>query len=176
MKTLQLRLTQRPFHLLAATLALALAAGVTQTANAQPHPGPGGPDMHMGMGMGQPHQMERMLDAVNATADQRAQVKSLVQAAQADLHALHQNGRQLHEQSQALFTQPTVDANAAEALRQQMLAQHDQASKRTLQLMLDVSRVLTPDQRKTLAERMAQRRSMMDRHRAERDALDKPPR
>ena len=36
-----------------------------------------------------------------------------------------------------------------------MLAQHDQASKRTLQAMLDVSRVLTPEQRKALAERMA---------------------
>jgi Spy/CpxP family protein refolding chaperone len=76
----------------------------------------------------------------------------------------------------ALFTQPTVDARAVETLRQQMLAQHDQASKRMLQTMLDVSRVLTPEQRKTLADRMAQRRSMMDRHRTERDTLDKPAR
>jgi Spy/CpxP family protein refolding chaperone len=36
--------------------------------------------------------------------------------------------------------------------------------------------VLTAEQRKTLAERMAQRRSMMERHRSERDALDKPSR
>ena len=72
----------------------------------------------------------------------------------------------------ALFTQPTVDARAAEALRQQMLAQHDQASQRMLQTMLDVSRVLTPEQRKTLSDRMQQRRSMMERHRHERQSLD----
>jgi Spy/CpxP family protein refolding chaperone len=37
-----------------------------------------------------------------------------------------------------------------------------------LQAMLDVSRVLTPEQRKQLAERMQQRRTMMERHRGER--------
>ena len=70
----------------------------------------------------------------------------------------------------ALFAQPTVDARAAETLRQQMLAQHDQVSKRALQAMLDVSRVLTAEQRKALADRMAQRKAMMERHRAEREA------
>jgi Spy/CpxP family protein refolding chaperone len=39
-----------------------------------------------------------------------------------------------------------------------------------LQMMLDISAVLTPEQRKALAERMAQRRSMMERHRAGRAA------
>jgi periplasmic protein CpxP/Spy len=42
-----------------------------------------------------------------------------------------------------------------------MLAQHDQASKRVLQAMLDVSKVLTPEQRATLGERMKQRQAMM---------------
>jgi Spy/CpxP family protein refolding chaperone len=41
-----------------------------------------------------------------------------------------------------------------------------------MQAMLDVSRVLTPEQRKQLAERMQQRRSMMERHMNERRALD----
>jgi periplasmic protein CpxP/Spy len=82
-------------------------------------------------------------------------------------------GRKLHEQGQALWAQPTVDARAAETLRQQMLAQHDQASKRGMQLMLDVSRVLTPEQRKQIAERLQQRRSMMERHRGERESLER---
>ena len=56
---------------------------------------------------------------------------------------------------------PNVDAGAAEALRQQMLAQHDQASKRVLQAMLDVSKVLTPEQRAQLGERMKRRAAMM---------------
>jgi len=42
-----------------------------------------------------------------------------------------------------------------------MLAQHDQASKRVLQAMLDASKVLTPEQRAKLGERMKQRRAAM---------------
>jgi Spy/CpxP family protein refolding chaperone len=170
-------LTQRPLRLLLATVVLSLAAGVAQTAIAQGHSGPGARGMGSGgpgMGFGAPHQIERMLDAVNATAEQRAQIKQITQAAKADMQAQHEAGRKLQEQSQALFAQPTVDARAAEALRQQMLAQHDQASKHRLQVMLDVSRVLTPEQRKTLADRMAQRRALMERQRAEREAIDKP--
>jgi Spy/CpxP family protein refolding chaperone len=72
----------------------------------------------------------------------------------------------------AVFTAPTVDANAAEQLRQQMLAQHDQASKRMLQAMLDISRVLTPEQRQQLAQKMKQRHEMMERHMRERQQLE----
>ena len=55
-----------------------------------------------------------------------------------------------------IFTTPNVDANAAESVRQQMLVQHDQASKRTLQAMLEISRVLTPEQRGKIGERIKQ--------------------
>ena len=123
-----------------------------------------------------PHQMERVLDSVNASAEQRAQIKQIVESARSDLRGQREAGRKLREQSMALFAQPTVDARAAEALRQQMVAQHDQSSKRTLQAMLDVSRVLSAEQRKSLADRMAQRKSMMERHRAEREALTPAPR
>ena len=89
--------------------------------------------------------------------------------------AQHEAGRALREQSMKLFTQPTVDANAAEALRQQMLQQHDQASRRMMQAMIEASRVLTPEQRKQMADRMAQRRGMMERHMQERATLDGKP-
>ena len=172
-----------PLRLLVATCMLALAAGVAQTASAAPGTGPdvqpGAPShaMMAAGGMGGMHGMadgrhiERMLDAVSATPEQRAQIKSIGDAARADLKAQHQAGRALHEQNLALFAQPNIDARAIEAVRQQMLAQHDQASKRMTQAMIDVSRVLTPEQRKLLADRMAQRRGMMERHRAERATL-----
>ena len=170
MNSLKISPNRHPLRLLAATVAIALAAGLAQTANAQPHGGSG-----MGM-MGAPHQMGRMLEAVGATDEQRAQIRQIMQAAMSDLRGQREAGRKLHQDMQALFTQPTVDARAVEALRQQMLAQHDQASKRMMQAMLDTSRVLTVEQRKALADRMAQQRSMMERHRAERDTLDKPAR
>lgn len=132
--------------------------------------------MGMAMADGHPRQMERLLDVVKATPEQRAQVKQILQAARAESQTQRQAGRSLHEQSQALFAQPTVDARAVESLRQQMLVQHDQASKRMMQVMLDMSRVLTPEQRKTLADRMAQRRSMMERHRSEREGVERAPR
>ncbi len=173
--TLSFSRTPRALRLLAATAVLALAGGLSQTVWAAPHDGHGGRGGHA-MGMFDGQHAEHMLDAVNATPEQRAQVKQILQAAKADMSAQRGVGRQLREQSQALFAQPTVDARAAETLRQQMMAQHDQASKRTLQLMLDVSRVLTPEQRKTLSDRLTQRRAMMERHRAERDGVDRAPR
>jgi Spy/CpxP family protein refolding chaperone len=124
--------------------------------------------MHGGGMMGSPKMAERMLDGIGASAEQRTQIRQLVEAAQKDMSAQRESGRTLREQAARLFAEPTVDARAAETLRQQMLAQHDTASKRMTQLMLDVSRVLTPEQRKQMAERMAQRRTMMERHRHER--------
>ena len=175
MQAMNLNFALRPVRIAAATFVLALAAGITQTAIAQPHGGYGAHGGHRGGGMGgmglmHPQMMERVLDSVNATPEQRAQIKQIVTAAYGDLKAQREAGRSLRQQSLALFAQPTVDARAAETLRQQMLAQHDEASRRALQAMLDVSRVLTPEQRKTLADRMAQRKAMMERHRAEREA------
>ena len=173
----------RAWRLCTATAVLALAAGLTQTAWAAPQQGHAGMHGHgeyagmgKGMGLAEGRMIERLLDAVNATPDQRAQIKRIVDTARAEGVAQRDAGRQLHEQGLALMTQPQIDARAAEALRQQMLVQHDQASKRRLQVMLDVSRVLTPEQRKTLAERMAQHRAMMERHRGERSTLERAPR
>jgi len=166
--------TRQSLRLLLATATLAFAGGLVQTAHAMPfggggHGGHGGPGMGM---LGGGPQVERMLDGVNASAEQKAQIKQIMSAAMTDLRAQREAGRALRDQAAQLFTQPTVDARAAEALRQQMLAQHEQASKRMLQAMLDVSRVLTPEQRKQIADRMAQRRGMMERHRHERESLD----
>jgi Spy/CpxP family protein refolding chaperone len=177
-----------------ATAALALAAAWAQTAHAAPSDGmPGmrgghGPEMMQdrphgmhdgagggGMGMAMsPRFLERMFDTVNATPDQRTQITRIMEAARTDMKAQGEARRALHQQGQAIFTQPTVDARAAEALRQQMLALHDQASKRMLQARLDISRVLTPEQRKLLADRMEKHRAMMERHRSERESLMKP--
>lgn len=167
------RLSRGPMRLLVATGTLALAAAAMQPAQAMPgmHDGPGMHGDRMGMMKGGA-MGERMLDAVNATPEQRAQIRQIMDAARKDLRAQHEGGRALHEQAAQIFAQPNVDARAAETLRQQMVARHDAASKRMMQAMLDASRVLTPEQRKTLAERMAQRRSMMERHRSERESLE----
>ena len=163
------------------TMTVAVVAGLAQPAFAQPmgphggmhgmggmggmH-GMGGPGMEMGIG-------GRMLDLVNATPDQRTQIKAIMDAARSDIKAQHASGRALHQQMQTLLAQPTIDAVAAEGLRQQMLAMHGTASKRMLQAALDAANLLTPTQRKTLADAMTRRQAMMQRHAAERAAMDK---
>jgi len=107
------------------------------------------------------HHVDHMLDGLNPTDAQRSQIKQIAQAAAVDLKAQREAGKALHDRGLQIFAAPTVDANAAEALRQQMQQQHDQASRRVLQAMLDVSRVLTPEQRAKLAERARQREAAM---------------
>ena len=125
------------------------------------------------MGMFDGRHAERLLDSVNATPEQRTQIKQILAAAKTDMATQRDAGRKLHQQSQALFAQPTVDARAVETMRQQMLAQHDQISRRALQAMLDASKVLTPEQRAKLGERMKQRGDSM-RERMQRGEGERP--
>lgn len=155
-------------------VALLGSVAVSAMAQGERH-GPGHHGAAAGMGMGMPMQgrmLERMLDRVNATAEQRAQVKQIAERAATDMKAQRDGGRGLRAQAAALFAQPVVDANAVEALRLQMMQQHDQRSRRMMQAMLEVSRVLTPDQRKQLAETMARRGDMVRRHMQERQSLE----
>jgi Spy/CpxP family protein refolding chaperone len=121
----------------------------------------GGPMMG-GMMLGG-HRLERLLDDVKATDAQRAQIHGINDAARADLQKLHEEGQALHAQSLAVLTQPKVDAVAAEAQRQKMLAHHDVVSKRLMTAMLDTAKVLTPEQRAKAGERMKEMQSRHER-------------
>lgn len=120
---------------------------------------------HGGMGMmPSGRHLDRLLTEVKASDAQRQQIKQITDKARADVQALHEQGKGLHERTTALWTAPKLDAAEAEQLRQQMLAQHDQVSKRMTQVMLDVGNVLTPEQRAKAAELIqAQRAHMGDR-------------
>ena len=156
------------------------AAAVAVSAEAQERlPGMGGGAGHGMMLGGPPEQLGRridhMLDGLSATDAQRAQIKQIATAAAADLRAQREASKGLRERGMQIFAAPNVDAGAAESVRAQMQAQHEQASRRTLQAMLEVSKVLTPEQRAKLGERLKQRGAMkqermerMERTRGER--------
>ena len=57
-------------------------------------------------------------------------------------------------QAVALLSQESIDRAALETLRAGQLQLAEQASKRFTQALADVADVLTPDQRKQLAERI----------------------
>ena len=166
------------------SLLVAASSAVALSAWAQPAQGPrhhgDGPGMMWGP-MGGGRGMDRMLTDIGASDAQRSQIKQIWQAAESDLRAQREQNRGMHERAMEVFTAPNVDANAAEAVRQQMLQQHDQASKRMMQAMLDVSRVLTPEQRTKIAERIKQhqatmqdRMQRMHREHGQRGAASKP--
>jgi hypothetical protein len=83
-------LASRPLRLLVATAVLALAGGLVQTAMAAPHGPHGGHGEHGAMsalgGMGamataHPRQMERMFESIGASAEQRVQIKQIMENA-----------------------------------------------------------------------------------------------
>lgn len=142
-------------HLIpAAAMALALVSGAAQ---AQRHSGMGGPSMGAMMG----GHVEHMLDLVDATDAQRAQIKAIMDTARSELKTQHETLRSLHEQGLTLFAATNVDAAAIEAQRQKGSAVHEQISRRMSQAMIDVARVLTPEQRAKLAAKLKQRQARM---------------
>ena len=157
----------------------------------QVHAQPGPPDTARGGGHGAMfgasadrvgRMVDRMLDGINATDAQRTQIKQIVGAAAADLKAQREAGRGLAQRRMQIFAAPNVDPAAAEQMRQQMLVQHDQASRRITQAMLDASRVLSPEQRAKIAERMQDRQARMQDRRNRMGGMggmgrgDRPPR
>lgn len=161
-------------RLMVVTLVVAAAGVCASIAQAQPAAGPRGGEArhHMHDGQMGGRMLERALDGVDASAEQRTRIREIMKSAADDGRQQREAARGLREQMMTLFAQPTVDARAVEALRQQMVQQHDQSSRRWTQALLDASAVLTPEQRQQLAERMKQRRELMQRHMRERRALE----
>ncbi len=177
---LQRRFGGRTLAALIATTAVAFGVTLSQPALADGprHGAPGAPGaMAAGPGLmgpgafgllGHPRMADRVLDRIQATPAQRSQVQQLLKGAADEARADREAGRELAQQAATLFAQPTVDANAAEALRQQMLVRADATSRRATQLMLELSRVLTPEQRAQLVEQGKQRREKLEQHHKQR--------
>ena len=170
-------------HMLAMSVVAIAAAGAAIGAQAQGMDDVGGMGLHGpgprdGMSMfGEAsgrmgHGIDRMLDGLGVTDSQRAQINQIATSAEADIRAQREAGRALYEKGLQLFAAPSVDASAAESLRQQMMAQRDQSSKRKLQAMLDVSKVLTPEQRIKMAQRVKERQEIM-RERMQREQRER---
>jgi periplasmic protein CpxP/Spy len=119
--------------------------------------------------------IDHMLDGLNANDAQRSQIKQIAASAGADLKTQAQAGRALRLRAMQAFTAPTVDAAAVEQVRAQMVQQHDQMSRRMTQAMLDIARVLTPEQRAKIGERMRDRQARME-ERMQREQREPPRR
>jgi len=146
-----------------AVAALATVVGIKAYAHVG---GYGGWHRHGFMGAPlDPAQMDAHLDRmlkhlyveVDATEAQKQALGPIVKSAARDLLPLRDKHRAAHAQVMTLLTQPTVDRAALEALRASELKLAEDASRRLTQALADVADVLTPEQRKALAERLAHR-------------------
>ena len=141
-------------------LATVAATGIGLTALAYGH----GHGWHRGGFMGadlDPAKLDEHLDRmlkhlyveVDATEAQKLQLAPIVKAAARDLLPMRDRMRSARQQAVTLLSQPAVDRAALEALRADQLRLAEQASRRLTQALADVADVLTPAQRKQLAER-----------------------
>ena len=101
------------------------------------------------------HGLKHLYAEIDATDAQKAQIDPLVKQAVSDLQSMHSQLPAAHGQVVQALTQTPVDRAALEAARSAHLQVADQASKRIVQLIADVADVLTPAQRKALADHLA---------------------
>lgn len=150
------------------SLAVVAALGVTGLAGASiAGDGFGMHGMH-GMHGGRGHAMDpakmeqhvvKLLDRVapDASADQKARLHAVAKQAMADLHPIHKEFRDGHKKVHELLMQPQIDRRALEVARVEQMQRADAMSKRMLQAVADAAEILTPEQRKRMAEHMHKR-------------------
>jgi periplasmic protein CpxP/Spy len=95
-----------------------------------------------------------LLRDIDASPEQQDRVNAIVAGAVDDLFRL----RERHQQNRDAFHRQlggaTIDRAALEEIRKSEMGVADEASKRLVQALADVSDVLTPEQRQALAERI----------------------
>ncbi len=95
---------------------------------------------------------------LDATSDQQVKIANIAKAAVADLRPLHEKAHATRAQAITLLTAPTIDRSAIERLRAEKIGLAETASKRIAQALADVAEVLSPEQRRKVADWMASRR------------------
>ena len=100
---------------------------------------------------------KHMAIELDATQDQQVKLASIAKAAVADLRPLREKAQAARTQAVTLLTAPTIDRTAIERLRAEQVGLAETASKRIAQALADAADVLSPDQRRKVADWMAHR-------------------
>lgn len=108
-------------------------------------------------GRAQGDRAERLMEALNLTEEQAAQIRAIREEARANMRTLHDS---LRTERKALHDLMAGDATEAELRAQHAIVQarHQEASDQRFETMLATREILTPEQRAELAELMEQRR------------------
>jgi protein CpxP len=107
---------------------------------------------------------KHMAIELDATQDQQVKLANIAKAAVTDLRPLKEKAQGARAQAVTLLTAPTIDRTAIERLRAEQIGLAETASKRIAQALADAADVLSPEQRRKLADWMARRRRWMPWH------------
>ncbi|HJY79096.1 MAG TPA: Spy/CpxP family protein refolding chaperone [Burkholderiales bacterium] len=116
---------------------------------------------HRGEPLSEAH-LDRMLKhlyvEIDATEEQKQRLAPILKDAAKDLAPLREKARATRAQAIELLTQDRIDPAAIESLRAEKMRLADEASRRFTKALSDAAEVLTPEQRKTLAQRFERHR------------------
>lgn len=159
-RTLKVQRGRRLYMALAGLGAAALVSGAAlSTASAHGHRGKRGG-----------HGMMRVLKHADLTDAQQAKLKTIHEKYKPLFKAERQDSKGTRKGLHALLTSDNPSAAQAEKLRKEFLEHQEQRSAVMRDMMLDVAKVLTPAQRKKLAQKMEERRKKWEAKRSEREA------
>ena len=133
----------------------ALLAGLAWKAHAHGRFGPIDPariDEHLD------RMLKHLYVEIDATPEQQQRIAPIVKEAARDLMPLREKMQAGRRRGLELLTAPAVDRGALESLRAEQLQLAETGSRRLAQALGDLADVLTPDQRKTIAERIERHR------------------
>jgi periplasmic protein CpxP/Spy len=99
------------------------------------------------------HRVDRALNRVDASQEQRDKVSGIFKSALGDVTALGVKPWEAREKFIGLLRADSIDPAAFEALRAEQIGAADAASKRVVQAMTEAAQVLTPEQRRELTDR-----------------------
>lgn len=137
----------------AGAAALALAA---TSAFGRPGGHRGGPEFML-------WKIDRMLEHVEASEDQRAAIEAITESTIADLAELRAGKAGIRDDFVAVLTAEAIDRERLEALRAELSETKEQASRRLTDAIGDIAEVLDRDQRLAISEKMAERFGRRDR-------------
>jgi periplasmic protein CpxP/Spy len=122
-----------------------------------------GAGAHAWRGMGPPqseeelrermdHGADRILGAVDATAEQQAGLDAILDEAAASLWERHGERDARHAEIRAVLTADTIDRKALEGLRKDAVAAFDEVSADVVGWVADAAELFSPEQRRAIAE------------------------
>ena len=91
--------------------------------------------------------VDKALTGTTATAEQKAKVTSILQAAFTDLKGTRAQRVELRKSLEAAMSAPTIDSAKVEALRVEQVKMMDDSSKRFTKALIDAGNVLNAEQR-----------------------------